>query len=188
MLRCLPAPAVSPRPHASLHYNFLGVLLKDAISRKQPYGNAIDAATAQMRPYSTVKRKRLYRTRAVETCYRQQATRHGTVYTWLTSSNSRIIEFYVPASSGYCPWPFLLQVVASSSEQEEEEEDDDQVDDRIPITLISGFLGAGKTSLLQSLLKNREVGSWRTIDMTHTLACQPVAAHLCCLCFCFSAI
>lgn len=40
--------------------------------------------------------------------------------------------------------------------EEEEEEDDDQ-DDRVPITLISGFLGAGKTSLLQSMLKNREV-------------------------------
>ena len=45
----------------------------------------------------------------------------------------------------------MLQV-----EQVEEEGDDDR-DDRVPITLISGFLGAGKTSLLQSLLKNRQV-------------------------------
>lgn len=39
-----------------------------------------------------------------------------------------------------------------------EEEEEEHVDDRVPITLISGFLGAGKTSLLQNLLKNREVG------------------------------
>lgn len=29
-------------------------------------------------------------------------------------------------------------------------------DNRTPITLISGFLGAGKTSLLQHLLRNRQ--------------------------------
>lgn len=40
---------------------------------------------------------------------------------------------------------------------EEEDNEEGDRDDRVPITLISGFLGAGKTSLLQSLLKNREV-------------------------------
>ncbi|CAM9278731.1 unnamed protein product [Ascophyllum nodosum] len=40
--------------------------------------------------------------------------------------------------------------------EEEEEESDGHMDTRTPITLISGFLGAGKTSLLQSLLRNRE--------------------------------
>eukprot|EP00752_Nemacystus_decipiens_P004175 g3817.t1 len=45
---------------------------------------------------------------------------------------------------------------ASDTEVEQVEEGEDDRDDRVPITLISGFLGAGKTSLLQSLLKNRE--------------------------------
>ncbi|CAM9680657.1 unnamed protein product, partial [Hapterophycus canaliculatus] len=38
----------------------------------------------------------------------------------------------------------------------QEENEEGESDDRVPITLISGFLGAGKTSLLQSLLKNRQ--------------------------------
>lgn len=46
-----------------------------------------------------------------------------------------------------------------------EGEDDD---DRVPITLISGFLGAGKTSLLQSLLKNREV-SGGSVSCAHVI-------------------
>eukprot|EP00903_Cladosiphon_okamuranus_P018046 g16607.t1 len=47
---------------------------------------------------------------------------------------------------------------ASEAEVErlEEEDEVDERDNRVPITLISGFLGTGKTSLLQSLLKNRE--------------------------------
>eukprot|EP00904_Undaria_pinnatifida_P014190 jgi/Undpi1/9901/HiC_scaffold_28.g12355.m1 len=49
-----------------------------------------------------------------------------------------------------------LSSTAAGTSQLGEEEEGDEVDRRIPITLISGFLGAGKTSLLQSLLKNRE--------------------------------
>ncbi|CAM9197284.1 unnamed protein product [Pylaiella littoralis] len=53
-----------------------------------------------------------------------------------------------------------LEAATSSSTEAASEveldEEDKGSDDRVPITLISGFLGAGKTSLLQSLLKNRE--------------------------------
>ncbi|CAM9156263.1 unnamed protein product [Ectocarpus sp. 13 AM-2016] len=52
-----------------------------------------------------------------------------------------------------------LEAAASSAEttsQVEQGEEDGDSDDRVPVTLISGFLGAGKTSLLQSLLKNRQ--------------------------------
>ncbi|CAN0257884.1 unnamed protein product [Ectocarpus sp. 6 AP-2014] len=52
-----------------------------------------------------------------------------------------------------------LEAAASSAEttsQLEQDEEEGGSDDRVPVTLISGFLGAGKTSLLQSLLKNRQ--------------------------------
>lgn len=55
----------------------------------------------------------------------------------------------------------MLHRTVLQVEQVEEEGGDDDRDDRVPITLISGFLGAGKTSLLQSLLKNRQVGGER---------------------------
>ena len=48
--------------------------------------------------------------------------------------------------------------------EEEEEESDGHMDTRTPITLISGFLGAGKTSLLQSLLRNREVHCFSSLQ------------------------
>ncbi|CBN79903.1 conserved unknown protein [Ectocarpus siliculosus] len=51
-----------------------------------------------------------------------------------------------------------LEAAASSAETTSQLEQDEEggSDDRVPVTLISGFLGAGKTSLLQSLLKNRQ--------------------------------
>lgn len=46
------------------------------------------------------------------------------------------------------------EMVGSTDEQAAN--GDEFQDTRVPITLISGFLGAGKTSMLQSLLRNRE--------------------------------
>lgn len=46
--------------------------------------------------------------------------------------------------------------VTPEETSEGEDNSEEKVDTRTPITLISGFLGAGKTSLLQSLLRNRE--------------------------------
>lgn len=66
---------------------------------------------------------------------------------------------------------FRASKVAGSSNELGEEEEGDEVDRRIPITLISGFLGAGKTSLLQSLLKNREVGGGGTIRRQLVRSC-----------------
>ncbi|CAJ1942766.1 unnamed protein product [Cylindrotheca closterium] len=61
-----------------------------------------------------------------------------------------------PSITSYRERSMALQMVCSSKSAGKEEEKDVKTSEKVPITLLSGFLGAGKTTTLQHLLENVE--------------------------------